>query len=333
MRFGRKKSSLGEAAGVPLLIGGVAVAAAEIGRRIYRRSQLFCPSPTPVKSWNPEDYGIPKGAVEEHWIETPDGEELYAWYCRAEKPVASGVFCHGNTGNLTISADIIPHLLNAGFNVLFFDYRGFGRSTGTASLGGVISDGVTASRFHDRIRPKNVPSVLYGFSLGGAVAAQVIRRHPFDALILQSTFTSLPDITRHLFPRLPLHLLSGNIFDTIGVIKRLQVPLLVLHGTKDEVCPAMMAHEIYDACPAAKRIHTIDEGLHKDLYLRDPDALIWAISQFIADLPQGTRTVSVEQAPAIEEWADTALRVVRSLFRRKRSGQVIASAAAHASRR
>src|SRR5688500_6924771 len=318
MRFGRKKSSLGDGATGPLLIGGAAIAAAEIGRRVYRRTQLFAPERAPVKSWNPEDYGIPKGAVEEHWIETPDGEELYAWYCRAPKPVASGVFCHGNTGNLTISADIIPHLLNAGFNVLFFDYRGFGRSSGSASLRGVISDGVTASRFHDRIRPKEIPSVLYGFSLGGAIAAQVIRRHPFDALILQSTFTILPAVTRHLFPRLPLHPLSGNIFDTVGVIKRLQVPLLILHGTNDEVCPSSMANEIYDACAATKRIHTVEGGLHKDLYLRDPDALIWAISQFIADLPHGTRTVSVEQAPVIEEWVDTALRVVRSLFRKKR---------------
>lgn len=320
MRFGRKKPSLVEAAAVPLMISGAAIAAAEIGRRVYRRTQLFCPETQPLKTWSPADYGIPDGAVEEHWIETPDGEELYAWYCRAEKPVASGVFCHGNTGNLTISAEIIPHLLNAGFNVLFFDYRGFGRSTGSASLRGVVSDGITAARFHDTIRPKHIPSVLYGFSLGGAIAAQVIRRHPFDALILQSTFTSLPQVTRVLFPRLPLHLFAGNIFDTVSVIRRLQVPLLVLHGTQDEVCPCWMAHEIFDACPAPqKRIHCVDGGLHKDLYLRDPDALIWAISQFIAELPHTTRTRSVEEAPVIEEWADLALRAVRGLMRKKRS--------------
>lgn len=322
MRFGRKKPGIAEAAGIPLMLGGAVVVAAEIGRRVYRRTQLFEPQRAPVKSWNPEDYGIPAGAVEEHWIETPDGEELFAWYCRAEKPVASGVFCHGNTGNLTISADIIPHLLAAGFNVLFFDYRGFGRSSGTASLRGVVSDGVTASRFHDRIRPKNIPSILYGYSLGGAVAAQVIRRHPFDALILQSTFTSLPQVTRVLFPRLPLHLFAGNIFDTVSVIKRLQVPLLVLHGTADETCPCWMGHAILDACPSPlKRIHSIEGGMHKDLFLRDPDSLIWAISQFIAELPHTTRTWSVEEVPAIEEWTDTALRMLRGLVRKKRPQQ------------
>jgi alpha-beta hydrolase superfamily lysophospholipase len=270
-----------------------------------------------VKSWNPSDYGIPDRAVEEHWIETPDGEHLYAWYCRSANPVASGVFCHGNTANLTISADVIPHLLNAGFNVLFFDYRGFGRSTGRASFSGVISDGVTASRFHDRIRPQNLPTVLYGYSLGGAVAAQVIRRHTFDGLILQSTFTSLPSVTKVLYPRLPLHLFAGNVLNTVEVVRRLQVPLLVLHGTDDEVCPCSMAREIFAACTTTKKMVSIEGGLHKDLFLRDPDSLIWAISQFITELPKNAKTFSVEEAPVMERWADAALRAIRRLTRRK----------------
>lgn len=321
----RKQQTIGEALAWPLMITGAAMLAADIGRRIYRHTQIFCPSREPLRSWDPADYGIPDGAVEEHWIDTPDGEQLHAWYCRSEKPVASGVFCHGNTGNLTISADVIPHLLNAGFNVLFFDYRGFGRSTGRASYNGVVADGITAARFHDRIRPKELPTVLYGYSLGGGVAAQVIERHPFDGLILQSTFTSLPHITRVLFPRLPLHWVAGNLFDTLSVIRRLNVPLLVLHGTDDEVCPCWMAHQIANACPTPTRIHQVEGGLHKDLFIRDPDSLIWAISQFIADLPRNHRTFSVEQAPVLEQWTHAALRLLRRAIRRR--GSVIASAA------
>src|SRR5688572_10681529 len=214
----RRRNSLADVVALPLLIGG-ALAGVEIGRRIFRRTQLFCPSPDPLISWDPADYGIPPGAVEEHWIDTPDGETLHAWYCRSEKPMASAVFCHGNTGNLTTSADVIPHLLSAGFNVLFFDYRGFGKSSGRASFGGVVSDGITASRFHDRIRPKQLRSILYGYSLGGAVAAQVIRRQPFDALILQSTFTNLLELARVAWQRLPVHLLAGSdVFETLDVI-------------------------------------------------------------------------------------------------------------------
>jgi len=313
----RKRNLAADAFAVPLLVGG-ALLGAEIGRRLFRRAQLFCPTREPIKSWDPADYGIPKGSVEEHWIETPDGEFLHAWYCRAEKAIASGVFCHGNTGNLTTSADVIPHLLNAGFSVLFFDYRGFGKSSGRASFSGVVADGITAARFHDRIRPKHLPSLLYGFSLGGAVAAQVIRRHPFDALILQSTFTNLPDLSRVFWRRFPMHVFAGNdVFNTIDVIRRLQVPLLILHGTEDETCPRWMAHNIYDACAAPKRLHTVEGGMHKDLFIRDPDTLIWVLSQFIAELPHGTRTVSVEETPPIEEWMNSALRTMRKVLRKR----------------
>ena len=96
-----------------LAIAGAFLLAAAFGRRVYRRTQIFKPSPDPERGWDPAAYGIAPGVTEELWIDTPDGERLHAWYCRAEKPVASALFCHGNRGNLTISAPIIPHLLAA----------------------------------------------------------------------------------------------------------------------------------------------------------------------------------------------------------------------------
>jgi len=308
-----------------VLLGGAALLSADAALRSYRHSQIFEPSPDPVKTWDPIDYGIPRGAVEEHWIETPDGETLHAWYCRAAKPVASGLFCHGNKANLTKSADIIPHLLDAGLNILFFDYRGYGKSSGTPTYSGVIADGVTAAQFHEQIRPKNLPSILYGFSLGGAIAAQVIRRHAFDGLILQSTFTSLPRLARFLHPRVPLHLLAGKLFDTIRVVRKLTVPLLVLHGTEDEVIPCSMAHELINACKTPKRIVSIEGGLHNDLYVREPDTLVWAISQFLAELPHHRHAATVEPASRYETFLALALRKCRRIFRRRNS--VIASAA------
>ncbi|HYC61645.1 MAG TPA: alpha/beta hydrolase [Thermoanaerobaculia bacterium] len=309
---------------LPLAVGGGVVLAAALGRREYRRTQIFKPSPEPEHGWDPTAYGIPAGACEEHWIETPDGEELYAWYCRAEKPVASAIFCHGNRGNLTVSAPIIPHLLEAGLNVLFFDYRGYGKSTGTPSVDGVLDDGVTAARFHDSIRPTLLPSILYGFSLGGAVAAQVVRRHRFDAMILQSTFSNLTAMARLLHPKLPLHLLAGDLFDTIDSVRRLQIPLLVLHGRDDESIPSSMAHELYGACNTPKRIHIVEGGMHGNLFEHDPDSLVRAISQFVAELPEATREVEVEPPSRVEETIDAALRVIRRNLRRKPG--VIASA-------
>ena len=266
------------------LLGAAALVGLDLARRHYRHRQMFCPQREPVRTWDPADYGIDPASVEELWIPTPDGERLHAWYCRAPQPKASGVFCHGNTGNITISADIIPHLQAAGLSILFFDYRGYGRSSGRTTYRGVISDGITAARFHETLRPKTLPSILYGYSMGGGVAAQVIRKHRFDGLILQSTFTSLTSITRRLYPRLPMHWMAGKLFNTLGVIRTLDVPLLVLHGTADEVVPCAMAHELFGACPGRKRIHCVEGGLHKDLYARDADSLVWAVSQFIAEV-------------------------------------------------
>jgi fermentation-respiration switch protein FrsA (DUF1100 family) len=115
-----------------------------------------------------------------------------------------------------------------------------------------------------------------------------------------------------------MHVFAGNdVFDTVGVIRKLQVPLLILHGADDETCPSWMAQKIFNACAAPKRIHTVEGGMHKDLFIRDPDTLIWVLSQFIAELPHGTRTVSVEETPPIEEWMNSALRTMRKVLRKR----------------
>jgi fermentation-respiration switch protein FrsA (DUF1100 family) len=316
VRRANKYRSFAETAATPLLAGGITFLALDLARRIFRHTQLFCPSHVPEKSWNPEDYGIARRSMEELWFETDDGEMLHGWYCRSDKPIASGVLCHGNTGNLTTIAAIIPHLQDSGINVLLFDYRGFGKSTGTPSFGGVVADTVAAARFHDRIRPRHLPSILYGYSLGGAIAAQAIRHHPFDGLILQSTFTNLPDMAKATWPRLPLHLVAGSVFDTKTVLRHLNVPLLIIHGSADESVPCWMAHTLYDSCASQKGIYLVDGGMHKDCYLRDPDKLIWVINQFAAGLPVRDHHLDTPAPSAVDQWIDAAFRYVRRHLRR-----------------
>jgi fermentation-respiration switch protein FrsA (DUF1100 family) len=314
----KKSSAYFPDAASPLLIGGAILLALDLGRRLFRRSQLFEPQREPVRSWNPEDYGIPRERTEVLSFETDDGELLYGWYCRAHHPIASALYCHGNTGNLSNTAHVMPYLLDAGINVLLFDYRGFGRSSGSPSLSGIIDDGVTAARLHEKIRPKHVPSILYGYSLGGAIAGQIIRRHPFDGLILQSTFTNLPDIARVTFPRVPLHLVSGRLFDTLEVVRNLTIPALIIHGTTDEVCPSWMAQKLHDSCGAgAKKLILVEGGLHKDLFER-PDAqdLVWEINRFATSLHCSPHVVQY-QPGAGEQLLDHALRFVRRQWRRR----------------
>jgi uncharacterized protein len=328
LAMGKRPRSLLDMLALPLAVGGALLLAAGLVRRMLRRTKIFNPSPDPEHGWDPIAYGIPAGSCEEHWIETPDGEQLYAWYCRAEHPTASALFCHGNRGNLTVSADVIPHLLAANLNVLMFDYRGYGRSSGTPSYEGVLDDAVTAARFHDSIRPAALPSILYGYSLGGAVAGQVVRRHAFDGLILQSTFTNLTAISRLHHPNVPLHLLAGNLFDTLDSVRKLKIPLLIIHGSADESIPPSMAHELYEAGPTAKRIHIVEGGLHGDLFTRDSAALIQTIAQFIAEIPQETRPFPIEQPSKVDTSIDAVLRLVRRALRRAadKKSSVIASA-------
>ena len=266
---------------VPLVLGGATLVALDVARRVFRSAQLFHPTKGPVISWNPEDYGIPREQCEEVWIETRDHEKLHGWYLRAKNPVASALYCHGNTGNLTNVAHLMPHLVESGFNILLWDYRGYGKSSGRASIRGVIIDTLAAAQLHDAIRPQNLPSLLFGFSLGGAIAAQVIRRHAFKALILQSTFTTLRDIARIAFPRFPLHFLSGTPFNTLRVLKELQLPVLILHGSNDEACPCWMADRMFAECGSpAKMIYRVEGGLHKDLWERDKSGMVAALHRF-----------------------------------------------------
>jgi alpha-beta hydrolase superfamily lysophospholipase len=296
---------------LPLLIGGGAMVALDVARRIFRLTQVFRPTRVPLTTWNPEDYGIPRGQTEEVWIETDDGELLYGWYLRAKDPVASALYCHGNTGNLTNPAHLMPNLLESGVNVLLFDYRGYGRSSGRATVSGVVRDTLAAARYHDQIRPRHLPSILFGFSLGGAIAAQVVRQYPFDGLIMQSTFSSLSAVARVAFPRMPVYLLSGRAFDTVQSLRGLEIPLLILHGTEDEACPCWMAEAMYESCGSPrKEIHRVQGGLHKDLWERDGPAMVALVNRFAKQLEPRANRAAYE--PRL---FDGALRFVRRLLR------------------
>lgn len=256
----------------------------EAGRRLFRNLRLFRMIREPLISWDAADYGIDPQCVERLIIETRDGQSLEGWYCRARDPIASALYFYGNTGNLTNTAHVVPHFLAAGINVLTFDYRGYGRSTGRPTLTGVVKDGLAAAQLHDAIRPPELPSMAYGFSLGGAIAAQVVRSHSFDGLVLQSTFTDFPSITRFSFPGLPFHFISGNPFNTIAVVGDLDIPLLLIHGTDDETVPHQMGRTLFEACRSRKRIHEIEGGLHKDLFERDAEGIVRQIHRFALEL-------------------------------------------------
>jgi fermentation-respiration switch protein FrsA (DUF1100 family) len=212
----------------------------------------------------PADAGLP---YRELAFNTADGERLYGWWITTSRSPPAGhvLFCHGNGGNIGDRLIDAQLLTGAGFNLLLFDYRGYGRSTGRPDEEGTYRDALAA---RDALvsQPECEPGgVIYlGESLGGAIALELAVQGPPEGLILQSTFTSVRAMARRHYPVIP----SGFVPDAYPSIRRigeLRAPLLVLHGDRDEVVPLSQGRELFDAAPEPKQIHAFRGLGHSDL--------------------------------------------------------------------
>ena len=187
---------------------------------------------------------------------------LHGWWVPATAPTIGQVLLfHGNAGNI---GDRVPHialLTAAGFDVLAFDYRGYGRSAGRPSERGTYEDARAAREVLMSRDPERV--VYLGESLGGAIALELAIHHPPAALILQSTFTSIQAMARLHYPFIPRALVP-DAYPSLRIIPRLRAPLLVLHGARDDIVPLMDGEELHRVAPEPKRIEVLDAG-HNDM--------------------------------------------------------------------
>ena len=215
-------------------------------------------------------------------LQTDDGERLHGWWVPASAPAIGHVLlCHGNAGNI---ADRVPHLAllsAAGFDVLAFDYRGYGRSSGRPSEDGTYRDARAARDVllsHEGVDPTRV--LYLGESLGGAVALALALDHPPAGLVLQSAFTSVRDVARRHYPFIP-RVLVPDAYPSLRRIPLLRAPLLVLHGARDEIVPLMHGDELYEAAPEPKGIEIFPDAGHNDMVGREWIAAItqWARTQ------------------------------------------------------
>lgn len=176
---------------------------------------------------------------EDVFFKAADGLELNGWFFPANTnsprtPLAVLV-CHGNAGNISHRLGICEVMLSTGVNVFVFDYRGYGRSAGRPGEEGTYLDAQGAYRW---LRAKGFPAsniIAFGESLGGGVAAELAVREPLAGLILQSTFTSVPDIGAELFPWMPVRWLAAIKYDTRRKLPRLRIPVLVMHSRSDDI--------------------------------------------------------------------------------------------------
>jgi fermentation-respiration switch protein FrsA (DUF1100 family) len=228
--------------------------------RVVSLEQLIVYQPAGA---HPADWQPPGLKYEDVYFEAADGTELFGWYCPAENPRAVVLYLHGNGGNITYTwpdLRLISERLQA--TVFAFDYRGYGRSKGTPSERGLLMDARAARRWlADRAGVAEQEIVLYGRSLGGGVAVDLAASDGAKALILESTFTSLPAVANDALPLWP-GLLMFNRYNSLTKIGSYHGPLLMAHGDQDEIVPFAQGEELFAAANEPKRFMRIPGGDH-----------------------------------------------------------------------
>jgi uncharacterized protein len=224
-------------------------------------SLIFAPTRYPVGDWNPQGLQF-----EDVHFQSSDGTKLHGWYVPQENPRAIILYCHGNAGNLTDWTDVVRILHDrVGATVMIFDYRGFGKSEGKSSEGGVLADARAARAWlAKRANCSETDIVLMGRSLGGAVAIDLAANDNARGLVLESTFTSMPEVGKTLFPLLPMRILVRSQFKSIAKIGSYHGPLLQSHGTADRLISYAMGTQLFDRANEPKRFVPIPGGDHND---------------------------------------------------------------------
>lgn len=245
-----------------LLLWALLVCFVVVMLRWFEHSQVYHPSRQLDASG--AELGRPVADV---FFKTVDGLELNGWFFPADanSPRASVVIlvCHGNGGNISHRLDLCRTLLASGVSVFLFDYRGYGRSRGRPSEQGTYRDAQAAYGWlrHRGFAGKNI--IPYGESLGGGVASELCLREETGGLILQSTFTSIPDIGAELYPWLPVRWISTIRYNTHDKLPRIHVPVLVLHSRSDRLISYRHAERNFAAANEPKIFQEI-QGDHND---------------------------------------------------------------------
>lgn len=214
---------------------------------------------------------------------TADGVRLHGWWFGSGPGAPVVLFLHGNAGHLGDRTPIVAGLVERGLSVLIIDYRGYGRSEGAPTLGGVVVDARAGYDLAVARAGSEARVAIYGRSLGGAVAAQLAREAGAGALVLESTFTSLRDAAASSYSYFPdfLFVRLGGILDTRAAVAETDVPVLVVHGTRDEFFPTTMARRLHEAARGPAEWFEIPGARHNDTFIIGGDAYYDRLAAFI----------------------------------------------------
>ncbi len=265
-----------------LTIAGALVAITALMLAFERRLIYF---PFRELELQPVAYGLRN---EEAFLVAEDGVRLHAWFLPLEAAARTVLVCNGNAGNMSYRLDrAVEMQRRLGLSVLLFDYRGYGRSEGSPDEQGTYKDARAAYRY--LIESKRVPAtdiVLFGESLGAAIAVQVALEGPAGALVLESAFTSIPDMARAAYPFLPpVGPLIRTRYETLAKIPKLTLPLLILHGERDEIVPLAQGRRLFEAAGGPKRFFVVPGAGHNDTYAAGGEAYWRVLREFLEGAP------------------------------------------------
>ncbi|MDH3815003.1 MAG: alpha/beta hydrolase [Acidobacteriota bacterium] len=255
---------------------------------LFERSLIFFPTRYPDGMWDTEAAARGTGCViEDHFFAARDGTRLHGWWCRQldskpDDPVL--LFFHGNAGNLSHRVDLLVELATrTPASVFVVGYRGYGRSEGRPKEEGLYLDARAAWNHltegsgvgADRI-------VIFGKSLGGGVAVDLALEAPAAGLIVESSFTSIPDMAGAHYPFVPKFLVRTQM-NSVVKVPLISIPKLFIHSQNDRVVPYRLGRELFDAAAEPKRFHEVVGASHNDTWLVGGDAYFKALSGFIDD--------------------------------------------------
>lgn len=229
--------------------------------------------------YTPADIGL---FFEDITIITKDGISLSAWFIPSEHERAVLLFCHGNAGNISHRLDSIRTFHSLQMSVLIFDYRGYGKSNGIPSERGLYYDADSAYEYlvTERLFPPE-KIILFGRSLGSAVAAETALKQKAGALILESGFTSLPDLGNTVYPYLPVRLLSRYQYATIDKIGNIRIPKLFIHSPQDEIIPFAHGETLFNKAKEPKDFLEIAGG-HNEGFMISGEIYKKGLNSFLA---------------------------------------------------
>jgi hypothetical protein len=266
-----------------LLTTLLALAGAYVALALYayfgQAGMLYLPDlPSRTLTATPQDIGL---GYEDVWLRTEDGVRLHGWYVPAAPAHGTLLFFHGNAGNISHRLDSIRIFHRLGLSVFIIDYRGYGRSEGQPSEAGTRQDALAAWRHVTEERGVAVGQVvLFGRSLGAAVAARLATGQPPGALIVESAFTSVPDLAAELYWWLPARRLARFEYATRDDVTRVRCPVLVVHSPDDEIIPFRHAEAIFAAAHEPKELLRLRGG-HNDGFMLSGEDYVRGLDGFL----------------------------------------------------